>query len=143
VEVSSSFDITTYKVAISLYIVAIVCGVFVFKMNAKKLEKMLDSEVKINILQIPPSPPFQRSLLHVASFDELLTITDWTMMLSFFLAVLCTAHVGITTYEIKAKKALAETQKTTEQKNMTIDSLHVGSLTVTHINYSTSKKRRK
>lgn len=143
VEVSSSFDVTAYKLAISLFIIAIVCGVIVFKMNAKKLEKTLDSEVQTLILQNPPSPPLPRTWRRVVTFDKMLTITDWTMMLSFFLAVLCTAHIGITTYEIKAKKALAETTKPKEQKSMTIENLHVGSLTVTQLTYSTSKKRRK
>lgn len=142
VEVNSAFEITAYKLALTLFIIAIVSGVAVFKMNGKKLEKMLDQEIRTYILEKPSPLPQPRRWWYFKS-EEFLTIMDWVMMVTFFLGVLCTADVGITTYEIKANKLIAEAKKPAERKNVTIDNLQVGSLTIKQLPYSTAKPRRK
>lgn len=126
IEVKSDKDLYIYITAISLFVIAIIAGIFVFKRNPAVLVKSLNKNYKK---------------------DRLLSVADAMMIASFSAGLLLTTYIGLKASVNKLAKTPVEAQAQSDNKNVpsniNIKSLSVDTLTVKHLYYSSAKPNKR
>jgi len=136
IDITTRWDLNVYRTALVMFCFAIGCGVFIFHRNAKAIGKSIDAEVREHIIRVPPEKIPESISWVRKTLNNYLALTDGVMMLSFIAGVVLTACVGLS-----ASFAKYEKSKATDHKNISVNTIQVGSLSVKQLTYSSVKTK--